>query len=171
MKTSLIAVALAAATLAAPAAAQTRFEQDRWEAAQRRFEAERERYERERQRYDAAIRRERGYDWRRDRRYGDDEYYRGFEDDDFDPARDYRDAPGYPERRMDAEDAVYQGSDGRYYCRRGDGTLGLVVGGVGGALLGNIIDGGRNRTAGTLIGGTLGAIMGTAIGQNNVRCR
>ncbi len=61
----------------------------------------------------------------------------------------------------------YRGSDGRYYCKRNDGTTGLIVGAAGGAILGNVIDGGRNRTAGTLIGGALGAILGQQVDKNS----
>ncbi len=91
---------------------------------------------------------------------------------DYDAYRYYRDDPRYQERRLSAQDEIYRGSDGRYYCKRSDGTIGLVVGGVGGAALGNVIDGGRNRVAGTLIGGALGALLGRAFDQNtDVRCR
>jgi hypothetical protein len=90
----------------------------------------------------------------------------------YDASRYYRDDPRYQERRLSAQDEVYRGSDGRYYCKRSDGTTGLIVGGAGGALLGNVIDGGRSRTAGTLIGGALGALLGKSIDQNSdVRCR
>jgi len=91
---------------------------------------------------------------------------------DYDATRYYRDAPQYQERRLSAEDQVYRGSDGRYYCKRNDGTTGLIVGAVGGGVLGNVIDGGHNRAAGTLIGGALGALAGKSIDQNSdVRCR
>lgn len=90
----------------------------------------------------------------------------------YDARRYYRDHPRYRERRLGANDYVYRGSDGRYYCKRSDGTTGLIVGGASGALLGNAIDGGRNRVAGTLIGGALGALLGKTIDQNtDVRCR
>lgn len=91
----------------------------------------------------------------------------------YDARRYYRDDPRYTERVLGANDYVYRGSDGRYYCKRSDGTTGLIVGGAGGALLGNVIDGGHNRLGGTLIGGALGAIVGQAIDRNNsdVRCR
>ena len=92
---------------------------------------------------------------------------------DYDAARYYRDDRRYQERRLGPDDEVYRGSDGRYYCKRNDGTTGLIVGGIGGAVLGNVIDGGRNRAAGTLIGGALGALLGKSVDQNNsdVRCR
>jgi hypothetical protein len=92
---------------------------------------------------------------------------------DYDASRYYRDDPRYQERRLGANDEVYRGSDGRYYCKRSDGTTGLVIGGAGGALLGNVIDGGRHRIGGTLIGGALGALLGKSVEQNqsDVRCR
>jgi len=34
----------------------------------------------------------------------------------------------------------WRGKDGRLYCRRTDGSTGLIIGGVGGALLGREID-------------------------------
>ncbi len=91
----------------------------------------------------------------------------------YDASRYYRDGPNYSERRLAAQDEVYRGSDGRYYCKRSDGTTGLIIGAAGGALLGNVVDGGRDRTAGTLIGGALGAILGSSIEKNNndVRCK
>lgn len=164
MKTGWILMGLAtAAVLSTPASAQTRYEEQRWEEAQRRFDAERDIYERERSRYEAARRRGAYYQNDYDQRYATD----------YDAARYYRDDPRYQERVLSAQDEVYRGSDGRYYCRRSDGTTGLIVGGAGGALLGNVIDGGRRRGAGTLIGGALGALLGRAVEQNQaqVRCR
>jgi len=91
---------------------------------------------------------------------------------DYDAARYYRDDPRYNERRLSSSDEVYRGSDGRYYCKRNDGTTGLIVGAAAGGILGNVIDGGHNRLAGTLIGGTLGALAGKSIDQNSdIRCR
>jgi hypothetical protein len=91
---------------------------------------------------------------------------------DYDAARYYRDDPRYGERRLSRDDEVYRGSDGRYYCKRNDGTTGLIIGAVGGGAVGNVIDGGHNRVAGTLIGGALGALAGKSIDQNSdVRCR
>lgn len=94
---------------------------------------------------------------------------------DYDAARYYRNDPRYQERRLTYEDEVYRGSDGRYYCKRNDGTTGLIVGAIGGGVLGNVIDGGRNRVGGTLIGGALGAILGSTIDRNStnndLRCR
>lgn len=90
----------------------------------------------------------------------------------YDATHYYRDGPDYRERRLSDNDEVYRGSDGRYYCKRSDGTTGLIVGAAAGGILGNVIDGGHNRAAGTLIGGALGALAGKSIAENNdIRCR
>jgi hypothetical protein len=170
MATVLGCVSLAA--IAPAAVAQSRDDQARWDAAQARFDRERAEYEHERQVYEDARAR-----WNSRHQYGNN--YNNYNNNydqyrtDYDAARYYRDDPRYQERRLGPNDQVYRGSDGRYYCKRNDGTTGLIVGGATGALLGNVIDGGHNRAAGTLIGGALGAILGKSIDQNStdVRCR
>jgi hypothetical protein len=93
----------------------------------------------------------------------------------YDAARYYRDDNRrYRERKLSRNDRVYRGNDGRYYCRRSDGTTGLIVGGVAGGVLGNIIAPGGSETLGTLLGAAGGALAGRAIDRNNdkdVRCR
>ena len=68
---------------------------------------------------------------------------------------------------------TWQGRDGRIYCRRSNGTVGLIVGGAAGALIGREIDGGRNRTAGTILGAAAGALIGREVerGMARRRCR
>jgi len=142
MKISLCALAIAiapaiAATMATPAAAQSRQDQYRWDQAQRRFENERRLYERERDLYESS-RRGRGYRSDRGNGYGNggyDERYGWRRDgvNDWEPSRYYREDPRYEERRLGAQDEVYRGNDGRYYCRRSDGTTGLVIGACVGA--------------------------------------
>lgn len=87
----------------------------------------------------------------------------------------YRDGD-YRERRLDDRDEIYRGRDGRYYCKRSDGTTGLIVGGLAGGVLGNVIAPGGSKTLGSVIGAIGGAVAGRAIekgsdGNNNVRCR
>ena len=65
----------------------------------------------------------------------------------------------------------YWYDNGRYYCRRSDGTTGAVVGAVAGGTLGNILAGQGDKTLGSIIGGTLGAIIGKEISRGNARCR
>jgi uncharacterized protein YcfJ len=59
------------------------------------------------------------------------------------------------------------------YCRKPNGTTGLLVGAVGGALLGRTIDTRGDRTTGTMLGGVAGALAGREIdrGSSNRRCR
>lgn len=111
-------------------------------------------------------------DWNRGG-YGNGGRWREPYSTDYDAYRYYRDDSRYVERRLGPDEEIFRGSDGRYYCKRNDGTTGLVIGAVGGAVVGNVIDGGRNRVAGTLIGGALGALVGKSIDQSNsdVRCR
>jgi hypothetical protein len=187
MNKSILALALGSAAITAmpvfapEAAAQTRAAEQRWEAAQDRYQRETQIYERERTLYEQSRQRR----WRGNGnnypRPGDSGYYDprandpGFDDryrTDYDASRYYREGSNYRERRLTAQDEVYRGSDGRYYCKRSDGTTGLIIGGAAGALAGNVIDGGRNRVAGTLIGGALGALLGKNVEQNqDVRCR
>lgn len=83
----------------------------------------------------------------------------------------YRDGPGYSERALRRNDRVYRGRDGRYYCRRNDGTTGLIVGGAAGGLLGNIIAPGGSKTLGTILGAAGGAAIGNSVDRDQVRCR
>ncbi len=89
----------------------------------------------------------------------------------YDAGRYYRDDPRYRERRLSSNDRVYRGQDGRYYCRRKDGTTGLIVGGVAGGVLGNIIAPGGSSTLGTLLGAAGGAVAGRAIERGQTKCR
>jgi hypothetical protein len=101
----------------------------------------RDRYDRHRDRYDRYERRDRGYS-----------------------SRGYYDEPVYRETR------VWRGNDGRTYCRKKNGTTGLIIGGAAGALLGREVDGGRDRTLGTVLGAAAGALIGREL-DNGVRCR
>lgn len=178
----MIIVGLGAAVLAssAPAIAQSGAETARFQAAQDRFDREYQIYRQEADRYrSASINGDRGgrhgnpYRPAADPRYQD----QGFADDraenGYDPQRYYRAGPNYQERTLSADDRVYAGNDGRYYCKRSDGTTGLIVGAAGGGILGNVIDGGHSRTVGTLLGAAIGGLAGRAVDQNNsqVRCR
>ncbi len=103
----------------------------------------------------------RRYDWNRpDPRYGG--YYAD---------RYYRDGRYYRPRPLTVHDRIYRGRDGRYYCRRDDGTTGLIIGAVAGGLLGNRIARGGSRTLGTLLGGGIGAIIGREIDRGDLVCR
>ncbi len=88
------------------------------------------------------------------------------------PPGETYDAVEPDEAGPEADGATWQGEDGRAYCRRSDGTTGLVIGGGAGALVGREIgrDGRHNRrrgrgggTAGAIIGGLIGAVVGSAV--------
>jgi len=64
----------------------------------------------------------------------------------------------------------WRGRDGRMYCRKSDGTTGLVVGAVGGALLGRVVDTDGDRATGTIVGAAAGALIGKSI-DSKPRCR
>jgi hypothetical protein len=68
----------------------------------------------------------------------------------------------------------WRGRDGRTYCRKSDGTTGLIVGGVAGALAGRAIDTRGDRTLGTLGGAAAGALLGREVDREvskPKRCR
>jgi hypothetical protein len=54
---------------------------------------------------------------------------------------------------------------------RPNGTVGLVVGGAGGALVGRASDTHGDRATGTILGGAAGALIGRRIDRDRVRCR
>lgn len=64
----------------------------------------------------------------------------------------------------------WRGRDGREYCRKSDGTTGLIIGGVGGALAGRAIDTHGERTTGTVLGAAAGALIGKSVDSKR-RCR
>ncbi|HKT84543.1 MAG TPA: glycine zipper 2TM domain-containing protein [Novosphingobium sp.] len=65
----------------------------------------------------------------------------------------------------------WRGNDGRYYCRKSNGTTGLLIGGAAGALLGRAVDTRGDRATGTIVGAAAGALLGREIDRNNSRPR
>jgi hypothetical protein len=113
-----------------------------------------------RDRYDPPPRVIYRYDYNRpDPRYGS--YYY--------PNRYYR--GGYAPIRVTRETRIYRGDDGRYYCRRSDGTTGLIVGAVLGGIIGDRLDRGRSSVLGAVLGAGAGAAIGKSIDQGSVTCR
>jgi len=100
-------------------------------------------------------------DWRERRRYRDGHRHRVYDD---------RGRYAEP-RRLRRGDRIWRGRDGRYYCRRDNGTTGLVIGAGIGALLGRAVDTRGDRTVGTLLGGALGAVLGRELDRGKARCR
>lgn len=114
------------------------------------------------------LRKAQRQDHRRYSRYDYNRYEPGY--NRYYADRYYRSGSYYPDRRLSWNDRVYRGRNGRYYCRRGDGTTGLIVGAGVGALLGNQLNVGGSTTLRTIAGGAIGAALGQAITRGNVRC-
>ncbi len=137
----------------------------------------------DRDRYDDR-RKYRGRD-RDDRRYSRDRHYdndrRYDRDDRYDNDRRYdrdrrynnyrRHDDRYDGRRLSRNDRVWRGNDGRYRCRRDDGTVGLVIGAGVGALIGREVDNRGDRALGTIIGAVGGGLLGREVDRGGARCR
>ncbi len=66
---------------------------------------------------------------------------------------------------------MWQDSEGRWRCKRSDGTTGLIVGAAGGALVGRAIDKHGERATGTILGAAAGALLGRSLERGRTRCR
>ncbi|MCT2559074.1 glycine zipper 2TM domain-containing protein [Tsuneonella sp. YG55] len=80
---------------------------------------------------------------------------------------------GYSHRHYTSDNGVqyWQGRDGRYYCKKSNGTVGLVVGAAAGALVGRAIDTRGERATGTILGAAAGALLGREVQRRTVKCR
>lgn len=68
---------------------------------------------------------------------------------------------GAQAKHKHVEPRVYRGRDGKLYCRHSNGTTGLIVGGVAGALVGRSLD--HGGLLGTAAGAAGGALAGRAV--------
>ena len=171
MKTFILSAAMAAVAVTAipatalaqrPGGAEREYREAVRDARQdyRQDRREERRYDRRRAKI-AAWQNYNRYDYNRaDPRYGN--YYAD---------RYYRDGRYYQPRRLSYNDRIYRGQNGNYYCRRSDGTTGLIIGGAVGGLLGNSITRGGSNTLGTIIGAGAGALLGREIERGGVSCR
>ena len=67
---------------------------------------------------------------------------------------------------------TWRDSRGRLRCKKKDGTVGMIVGAAGGALVGRAIDTRGERTTGTVLGAAAGALLGRHDQRNSGRtCR
>ncbi|WP_404480449.1 glycine zipper 2TM domain-containing protein [Novosphingobium sp. BL-52-GroH] len=107
------------------------------------------------------------HDNRRDRR--DDRRW-DRHDDRRDRIYDSRGRYAQP-RRIDRNSRIWRGNDGRYYCKRDNGTTGLIIGAGVGALAGHQIAGNGDRTLGAILGGVLGGALGREIDKGDIQCR
>ncbi|MGD9665403.1 MAG: glycine zipper 2TM domain-containing protein [Novosphingobium sp.] len=84
---------------------------------------------------------------------------------------DYRYQGRYRGEPVYANTRIWRGRDGRYYCRKENGTTGLLIGAAVGGVIGHEVAGYGDRTLGVLLGAAGGAILGRAIDRSNARCR
>ena len=82
-------------------------------------------------------------------------------------------ADAHERRYQTTENGVryWRGEDGRYYCKRGNGTTGLLVGGAAGALVGRAVDTHGSRATGTIVGAAAGALIGREIQRSRAKAR
>ena len=103
---------------------------------------------------------------KRGHRGGHDRYDNRYYNSGYGYQQTYYDEPVYANTR------VWQGDDGRYYCRKSNGTTGMLIGAAGGALLGREIAGRfGDRTMGAILGAAGGALLGREIAKSGSRCR
>jgi uncharacterized protein YcfJ len=158
MKNFILAIAMGASALTSvPAAAQYNREDRREDRRDDRRDDRRE--ARQEARRDA---------WRDYRRY---DYNRPGPQGRYYAENYYRDGRYYRPVRLTRNDRIYRGNDNRYYCRRSDGTTGLVVGAAIGGVIGNSLDRGGSSILGTLLGAGAGAAIGSSIDRGQVVCR
>ena len=82
----------------------------------------------------------------------DRRYYRSY------APRSYYQPRGYYGEPVSYRTRAWRGDDGRYYCKKENGTTGLLIGGAAGALAGHEIAGSGDRTLGALLGAAGGAL-------------
>lgn len=75
------------------------------------------------------------------------------------------------DERINRNTRVWRGEDGRYRCKKDNGTTGLLIGGAVGGLAGHEIAGGGDKLLGTIIGAGAGALIGREVDRDKYRCR
>ncbi len=84
--------------------------------------------------------------------------------------RGYRD--GRYDQRVNSNTRVWRDKrDGRYYCKKDNGTTGLLIGAGVGGLAGHEIAGRGDKTLGVILGAAGGALLGREIDRDKYRCR
>ncbi len=75
------------------------------------------------------------------------------------------------DERIDRDTRIWRGDNGRYYCKKDNGTTGLLIGGAVGGLAGHEIAGDGDKLLGTILGAGAGALIGREIDRDKYRCR
>lgn len=90
---------------------------------------------------------------------------------DFHKKRKHRDRYYAGDERLSSNSRIWRGDDGRYRCKKDNGTTGLLIGGAVGGLAGHEIAGGGDKLLGTVLGAGAGALLGREIDRDKYRCR
>ncbi|MBO9697680.1 MAG: glycine zipper 2TM domain-containing protein [Sphingopyxis sp.] len=75
------------------------------------------------------------------------------------------------DERIGNDTRIWRDRDGRYRCKKDNGTTGLLIGGAVGGLAGHEIAGGGDKLLGTVLGAAGGALLGREIDRDKYRCR
>ncbi len=73
--------------------------------------------------------------------------------------------------RLRRDDRIWRDRDGRYRCKRDNGTTGFVIGAAVGGLAGHEIAGEGDKVMGTVLGAIGGGLIGRAIDRGDLKCR
>jgi uncharacterized protein YcfJ len=75
------------------------------------------------------------------------------------------------DERINGNTRIWRDNDGRYRCKKDNGTTGLLIGGAVGGLAGHEIAGNGDKLLGTVLGAAGGALLGREIDKDKYRCR
>lgn len=75
------------------------------------------------------------------------------------------------DQRVNDNTRVWRDNDGRYRCKKDNGTTGLLIGGAVGGVAGHEIAGGGDKLLGTVLGAAGGALLGREIDKSKYSCR
>ncbi|WP_447763003.1 glycine zipper 2TM domain-containing protein [Sphingopyxis panaciterrae] len=99
-------------------------------------------------------------------------YHASEQTSDFYKKRKHRDRNYYArDQRVNSNTRVWRDNDGRYRCKKDNGTTGLLIGGAVGGVAGHEIAGGGDKLLGTVLGAAGGALLGREIDKSKYRCR
>lgn len=98
-------------------------------------------------------------------------YYNPSQENGYHKKRKHRDRYYAGDQRINSNTRIWRGDDGRYYCRRDNGTTGLLIGAAVGGLAGHEIAGRDDKLLGVVLGASAGALLGREIDRDKYRCR
>lgn len=75
------------------------------------------------------------------------------------------------DQRVNSNTRIWRDNDGRYRCKKDNGTTGLLIGGAVGGVAGHEIAGNGDKLLGTVLGAAGGALLGREIDKDKYSCR